>query len=156
MAGLAGPSSALLDSCPSDLWPRLGRLLSSSLGKASQVLATTLSAKICCAHYLVWKVHCNLARQLVALIDCLIAGCGGGLAGVRCATAGLGSPAQAIGGFRQGTHRVGCTGGCQHRPPTNERALHRGALLPLDASQALCQQLCAPPSGHSSPISAHT
>ncbi|CAL8460688.1 g219 [Coccomyxa elongata] len=38
VAGLAGPSSALLDSCPSDLWPRLGRLLSSSLGKASQVV----------------------------------------------------------------------------------------------------------------------
>lgn len=37
VAGLAGPASALLDSCPSDLWPRLGRLLSTSLGKACQV-----------------------------------------------------------------------------------------------------------------------
>jgi hypothetical protein len=34
---IAGPSSALLDSCPSDLWQRLNRLLSSSLAKASQV-----------------------------------------------------------------------------------------------------------------------
>jgi len=37
VAGLAGPATSLLDSCPSDLWPRMGRLLSTSLGKACEV-----------------------------------------------------------------------------------------------------------------------
>lgn len=35
---IAVPASALFDSCPPDVWPRLGRLLTSSLAKASQVI----------------------------------------------------------------------------------------------------------------------
>ena len=34
---LGGPASSLLDSCPTDLWPRLRRLLAASVSKACKV-----------------------------------------------------------------------------------------------------------------------
>ena len=39
-AAIGGPAAALLDSCPPDLWPRLRRLLSASLARASQARAS--------------------------------------------------------------------------------------------------------------------
>ena len=36
-AAITGPSIALLESCPDDLWPRLARLLASALRNATQV-----------------------------------------------------------------------------------------------------------------------
>ena len=43
-SAVGGPAGSLLDSCPADLWPRLRRLLASSVSKARQVRPAQLTA----------------------------------------------------------------------------------------------------------------
>ena len=45
-AAITGPSIALLESCPDDLWPRLARLLASALRTATQVSPVAWTSKL--------------------------------------------------------------------------------------------------------------